>query len=92
METDRQDMIRKLLDQAPEGVSATDVETILEKNLGNVVDTLSELWELPVKNISLPSDSHKKWQEVRDICSAYEQEMQNFMNDSKRSNEENKVI
>jgi hypothetical protein len=89
---DREAMIQKILEQAPEGISVTDVETIFEKNLGNVVDTLSELWDLPVKNKSVPCDSHKKWQEVRDICSAYEEEMQNFMKDTRRPNEENKII
>lgn len=78
------DIIQNILNQAPEGVTAADVEDAYNKNNENVVDTLAALWELPVKNTAVTSEKQDKWQGIRDVCAAYEAEMQNFMNQARK--------
>ena len=73
-------MIESILQQAPEGVSKEQIEELYKKHEGNSAAVLGELWELPadVKNVPFDEDRNK-WQKMRDICQAYEEEMDKFM-------------
>lgn len=73
-------MIESILQQAPEGVSKEQVEELYKKHDGHAAAVLAELWELPsdVKNVPFDEDRNK-WQNMRDICQAYEEEMEKYM-------------
>lgn len=67
--------------QAPSNISFEEVEVIFKKNNENIVDTLSELW-----NISEPiKKTTNKWDEIRETCDAFDNEMSILMNNSKKS-------
>jgi hypothetical protein len=73
-------MIESLLQQAPEGVSREQVEALYKKHDGNSSAVLTELWDIPsnIKNVPFNEDK-EKWQKMRDIFQAYEEEMERFM-------------
>lgn len=81
-------MIESILQQAPEGVDVERVKELYEKHQGNVVSVLTELWNIPEKDVHNVSYNSKqaKWNEVRDICNAYEEEMEKFMQNIKTNN------
>ena len=77
------DKIEQILQQAPEEVSKEQISKLLEIHDGDSLMVLSILWNLNDKSDAIDtsnvSDMTKKWENVRDICNSYEQEMQNFM-------------
>ena len=77
-------MIENILKQAPEGTSNEIVEELLKKYDGNVVNILTELWKIdkPIKNVPYKKEKNK-WENIREICEAYEQEMSKFINGNK---------
>lgn len=64
----------ELLKQAPDNISKEEIETIYLRNNKNVLDTLTELWKIPVKNIE-KTENEKKWQEIREIYDDIDKEM-----------------
>ena len=73
-------MIESILQQAPEGVSQEQVEALYKKHNGNSAAVLTELWEIPTEVKNVPFNEDKaKWQNMRDICQAHEEEMEKFM-------------
>lgn len=85
------DKIKIILNQVPENISEEKVHEILEKNDGDVIKTLHELWhdgmeyetdKNVIKNTQY-DEKKQKWEEIRDICNSYEQEMNNFMQKNK---------
>lgn len=77
------DKIEQILQQAPEEVSKEQISKLLEIHDGDSLMVLSILWNLndksDTRDTSNVSDMTKKWENIRDICNSYEQEMQNFM-------------
>jgi acyl carrier protein len=77
------DKIEQILQQAPEEVSKEQISKLLEIHEGDSLMVLSILWNLNDKSDAIDtsnaSDMTKKWENIRDICNSYEQEMQNFM-------------
>lgn len=73
-------MIDSILQQAPDGVSRELVEELLKKHKGDGANVLAELWNIQetCKNTTYNEDA-AKWKHVREICQAYEEEMENFM-------------
>lgn len=64
----------EIIEQGPEGVTYEEFLSVYIKNSSNVVDTLSELWNLKEnkKNISVEEN---KWNEIREICDTYDSEI-----------------
>ena len=73
--------MEQILQQAPPGITQEYIETVWEKHQGNVANILAELWnveEAPKqsKNISIEDlNTKKKFDEIRDICDAFDEEM-----------------
>ena len=81
--------VKQILQQSPEGISEEEIKQQLEEHDGDSVKVLSILWEVNSNtdngNIQKEqNDKQKNWENIRDICNSYEQEMQDFMN-SKRN-------
>lgn len=82
------DIVEQVLQQSPEGVSKEQIIKLLETYDGDSLKVLSILWELGedvVSTVVEDDDKKKKWENIREICNSYEEEMQNFMK-SKQSN------
>jgi hypothetical protein len=83
------DKIEQILQQSPEEVSKEQISKLLETHDGDSLKVLSILWNLKDgnegsngsndSNGSNATDMTKKWENIREICNSYEEEMQNFM-------------
>jgi hypothetical protein len=80
----------QVLSQAPPNISDDIIKNIFIKNKENVVDTLTELWNIVevTKNREIT-----KWDEIRETCDAFDVEMNNVMkqiklNQQRRQQEE----
>ncbi len=71
--------IHIILQQAPEGIELTDVETLYEKHKGNSSDILTELWNIPKPPVKNKSCKENKWNEIRDICDSLHEEYDKLM-------------
>ena len=84
--------MEEILQQAPEGITREYIETIYEKHEGNIANILAELWnveEAPRKNRNESVEDmerKKKFAEVRDICDAFDAEMEKQMNACRAQN------
>ena len=41
----------ELMKQVPENMTYKEVETIFLRNNKNIIDTLTEIWNIPIKNV-----------------------------------------
>lgn len=78
------DNFESILNQAPVGIKMEDIRELMLKYNNNSVDVLSELWNVkePVTSnivIDVTNENRQRWHNVREICNAYEEEMQNFI-------------
>ena len=73
----------KLLKQAPDNISKEEIESIYLRNNKNVLDTLTELWKIPVKNVQ-KTENEKKWQEIREIYDDIDKEMYKALRSQKK--------
>ncbi len=70
----------ELMKQAPEKMSYIEVETIYLRNDKNIIDTLTEIWNIPVKNIeNVIDENKKKWTEIREIYDSIDKERYNML-------------
>ena len=82
---DKVDIAEQVLQQSPVGVEKEKISKLLETYDGDCLKVLSILWDLgddEVSNVQVSDDNDKgkkKWEDIRDICNTYEEEMQNFM-------------
>jgi hypothetical protein len=66
-----------IISQAPPEISDEKILEIYNKNNEDVLNTLLELWNIAeVENKKIPN----KFDEVREICDAYDKEMEKVMN------------
>jgi hypothetical protein len=78
--------MEEILQQAPAGITHEYIETIYAKHEGNIPNILAELWNVEEpqkqnKNESIEDMERKnKFAEVRDICDAFDAEMEKQMN------------
>ncbi len=85
------DKYESILQQCPDGITIDIVQELYKKYNGNTVDILSELWNLNTPNILKNQnydENHKqkeKWNNIREICSSYEEEMNKVMEKSKQT-------
>ena len=73
----------ELLKQAPDNISKEEIESIYLRNNKNVLDTLTELWKIPVKNVE-KTENEKKWQEIREIYDDIDTEMYKVLRGQKK--------
>ena len=62
--------------QAPSNISFEEAEIIFKKNNENIIDSLSELWDIKDNKKSIEKN---KWDEIRETCDAFDNEMSIFM-------------
>jgi hypothetical protein len=73
------DVLRKILQQAPEEITLKTVQIMYYKYDNDIVNVLSSLWNIAdIKNVEYNEDK-EKWKGIREICNAYEEEMERFM-------------
>lgn len=66
----------QLMLQAPSNISFEEAEIIFKKNNENIIDSLSELWDIKDNKKSIEKN---KWDEIRETCDAFDNEMSIFM-------------
>lgn len=82
------EFIEKILSQSPDNIVKEDIEKLIAIHGEDTVAILSELWNVNVvRNEECLNDKERtdkdKWENIRDICSSYESEMENYMNSMK---------
>lgn len=78
--TSKEKDIESILQQAPETVKQDEIEALYEKHTGNILNVLTELWEVPPQLVKNTSCTERKWDEIRDICDSINEEYEKFMN------------
>lgn len=73
----------ELIKQAPENMNYNDLEIIFLRNNKNIVDTLAEVWNIPVNNIN-NNDNKDKWKMIRETYDEIDKEMYNVIKNSKK--------
>lgn len=94
-----ENIIKQILDQAPDSVTREHVTELYTKYDGNIVCILTELWNIEKtdapepKNTSVEELAFKnKIAEVRDICNSFDEEMENFLQRCRQDQEQSKMI
>jgi|TARA_Y100000389_G_C17447200_1_gene512353 hypothetical protein len=65
----------ELMNQVPENMTYKEVETIFLRNDKNIIDTLTEIWNIPIKNVeNVVDDNKKKWDEIREVYDSIDRE------------------
>ena len=74
----------ELIKQAPDNISKEEIEKIYLRNDKNVLETLTELWKIPVKNtVKKCTDTENKWNEIREIYDDIDAEMYKMLRTKK---------
>jgi len=61
--------------QVPENMTYKEVETIFLRNNKNIIDTLTETWKIPIKNVeNVVDENKKKWDEIREVYDSIDRE------------------
>ena len=69
--------MEQIISQAPDNLTEEYIKTIYEKNNNDIVKTLAELWNL---EDNTNTKSLSKWNEIRETCDSYDNEMQKMLN------------
>jgi hypothetical protein len=65
----------ELMKQVPENMTYKEVETIFLRNDKNIIDTLTEIWNIPIKNVeNVVDENKKKWDEIREVYDSIDRE------------------
>lgn len=75
-----------LLKQAPDGISNEIINEVYDKNNNDITKTLMELWD--IKDNIKPKD-FSKWDEIRETCDAYDNEMTKMLKEARNKNKTN---
>ena len=62
--------------QVPDNISDNTILDCYLKNNSNIVSTIMELWDLK-ENVKELTNEQKKWQEIRETCDLFDNEMYN---------------
>lgn len=76
----------QVIQQSPPNLSNEFIEEIFNKNNKNVLNTLTELWNISDK---IPKKDKNKWDDIRETCDAFDEEMTKMMK-SKKNDIDNK--
>ena len=82
----------ELIKQAPENITYNELEIIFLRNNKNIVDTLTEVWNIPVNNVNNSDNSYNsdnngnkdKWKTIRETYDEIDKEMYNVIKNSKK--------
>lgn len=71
----------ELIRQAPINIDDKIIKEIYDKNEGNVMMSLMELWKIEENNENKKEESNeqKEWNEIRETCDVFDKEMNNMM-------------
>jgi len=73
--------MEEVIRQSPIGLSNEKIKEIYNNNNGNIKKTLMEIWNIP-----LEIEKEKgKWDEIRETCDAYDNEMNRMISNIKNS-------
>ena len=69
----------EVINQAPTNLKYEEILPIYIKNSSNIVETLTELWNIKKeeKKISIKDN---KWNEIRELCDTYDSEIYKQLN------------
>jgi hypothetical protein len=73
--------MEKVLKQAPIGICDEKIKEIFDNNNGDINKTLMELWDIPIEI----EKEKTKWDDIRDTCDAYDNEMNRLISNIKNS-------
>jgi len=76
----------QVIQQSPPNLSNEFIEEIFNKNNKNVLNTLTELWNITDK---ISKKDKNKWDDIRETCDAFDEEMSKMMK-SKKNDIDNK--
>lgn len=87
--------MEELIKQAPENITYNELEIIFLRNNKNIVDTLTEVWNIPVNNVNNSDNSYNndnndnkdnkdKWKTIRETYDEIDKEMYNVIKNSKK--------
>ena len=68
--------MNEIIKQAPEGIDIKVIKEIYEKNNEDQLKTLMELWEIKEKK---EVKVENQWDNIRDTCDAFDEEMGKFI-------------
>ena len=71
----------QVIQQSPPNLSNEFIEEIFNKNNKNVLNTLTELWNISDK---IPKKDKNKWDDIRETCDAFDEEMTKMMKSKKK--------
>ena len=69
----------ELISQAPVNIDMNIIKEIYDKNNGNVMNSLMELWEIKDEIVKEQTKEQKEWDEIRETCDVFDGEMNNMM-------------
>jgi len=75
--------MEEIIKQAPENLDKAFIENIFNKHQGNVLNTLSELWNISEK-IENISEEQLKWQKIRKTYDDIDNEMYRALRNNKK--------
>lgn len=76
-----------ILKQAPIGISDEMIKEIFDRNNNDINKTLMELWDIPEET----EKEKSKWDEVRETCDAYDNEMNRMLANIRKSMANNDI-
>ena len=84
--------MEELIKQAPENITYNELEIIFLRNNKNIVDTLTEVWNIPVNNVNNSDNggnndnngNKDKWKTIRETYDEIDKEMYNVIKNSKK--------
>lgn len=71
----------QIYNQCPTHITYEIAEEIFNKNNGDILKTLTELWDIK----EIEPKKNNKWDDIRETCDAYDIEMYKYMNANKLS-------
>ena len=80
-----------IINQAPENISDDKIMEIYIKNSSNVIDTLVELWDIKEEKKEVSAEQ-QKWNEIRETCDLFDNEMYNQIKGNRDKPVENKPL
>ena len=69
----------ELIKQSPANIDEKIIKEIFDKNDGNIMNSLMELWEIKDENEKEQTKEQNEWDEIRDTCDIFDGEMNNMM-------------
>jgi hypothetical protein len=69
----------ELIKQSPMNLDEEFIKEIYEKNNGNFMNSLMELWEINNDVVKEQTTEQKEWDDIRETCDIFDGEMNKMM-------------